>query len=241
MLKARRQGSFVLLVRVLIWLALRRRFQGIYLIGAENLQALGRKQSLVVCANHTNWWDGFVAGLLTAQRLRKRFYVVQEERHLRRYWFFRFAGAFGVDLDAPGKALATVRHAQALLKQPGAAVWIFPQGKLMAPDEPIRVRRGATYIAARAGAAILPCALRYEFRDQENPFIFVAFGRPLPAPAADETLQAELQRLVREAKRFADPDVPLPECALLRSKLSINELWDACVALIRGLLRRRYP
>lgn len=238
MLKARRQGSFVLLVRALIWLALRRRFQGIYLIGAENLKMLGREQSLVACANHTNWWDGFVVGLLTAQRLRKRFYVLQEERHLRRYWFFRFAGAFGVDLDAPRKALAAVRHAQALLKQPRTVVWIFPQGKLIAPEEPIRVRRGATYIAARAGVAILPCALRYEFRDQENPFIFIAFGPPLPAPSTTDALQAELERLVRQAKRFADPDAPLPGCALLRSKLSINELWDACVASIRRLLRR---
>jgi 1-acyl-sn-glycerol-3-phosphate acyltransferase len=238
MLKARRQLSFVLFARVLIWLALRRRFQGIYLIGVENLKELGREQSLVACANHTNWWDGFVAGLLTAQRLRKRFYVVQEERHLRRYRFFRFAGAFGVDLDAPEKVVATVRHAQALLKQPGTVVWIFPQGRLMAPDEPIRVRRGATFIATLAGVAILPCALRYEFRDQENPYVFIAFGQPLPAPVADDTLRAELQRLVQEAKRFADPDVPLPESVLLRSKLSLNELWDAVVARVRRLLHR---
>jgi chlorobactene lauroyltransferase len=238
MLKARRKVSFVLFVRVLIWLALRRRFQGIYLIGAENLKELGREQSLVACANHTNWWDGFVVGLLTAQRLRKRFYVVQEERHLRRYWFFRFAGSFGVDLDAPKKVVATVRHAQALLKKPGTVVWIFPQGRLTAPDQPIHVRRGATLIAALAGVAILPCALRYEFRDQENPFVFIAFGRPLPAPVADDTLRAELQRLVQEAKRFADPDVPLPGGALLRAKLSLNELWDAVVAWVRRLRHR---
>ncbi|MBV8901780.1 MAG: lysophospholipid acyltransferase family protein [Verrucomicrobia bacterium] len=238
MLKARRQVSFVLFVRVLIWLALRRRFQGIYLVGSERLKELGRQQSLVACANHTNWWDGFVVGLLTAQRLRKRFFVLQEERHLRRYWFFRFAGAFGVDLDAPEKVVATVRHAQALLRQPGTAVWIFPQGKLMAPDEPVRVRRGATFIAALAGVAILPCALRYAFRDQENPFVFIAFGRPLPAPVAEGTLQAELERLVQEVKRFADPDVPLPEEALLASKLSINELWDVVVARVRRWLRR---
>jgi 1-acyl-sn-glycerol-3-phosphate acyltransferase len=200
MLKAHRQVLFVLLARAPIWVALRRRFQGIYLTGAENFKELGREQSLMACANHTNWWDGFVVGLLTAQRLRKRFYVAQEERHLRRYWFLRFAGAFGVDLDAPKKAVATVRHAQALLKQPGTVVWIFPQGKLVAPDEPIRVRRGATFIAAQAGVAILPCALRYEFRDQENPFIFIAFGRPLPAPVAENALQAELQRLVQEAR-----------------------------------------
>jgi chlorobactene lauroyltransferase len=238
MLKADRQVSFVLFARVLVWVALRRRFQGIYLIGGENLKELGREQPLVACANHTNWWDGFVVGLLTAQRLRKRFYVVQEERHLRRYWFFRFVGAFGVDLDAPKKAVATVRHAQALLKQPGTVVWIFPQGRLMAPDEPIRVRRGATFIAALAGVAILPCALRYEFRDQENPFVFIAFGRPLPAPAGEDTLRAELQRLVQEAKRFADPDVPLPEDALLPSKRSLNELWDAVVAWLRRSLHR---
>jgi chlorobactene lauroyltransferase len=238
MLKARRLVAFVRLVRVLIRVALRRRFQGIYLIGDENLQELGREQSLVACANHTNWWDGFVAGLLTAQRLRKRFYVVQEERHLRRYWFFRFAGALGVDLDAPGKVVATVRHVEALLKQPGTVVWIFPQGKLTAPDEPIRVRRGATFIAARAGVAILPCALRYEFRDQQNPFIFVAFGRPLPAPAAEGALQAELDHLVQQAKRFADPDVPLPERTLLPYKRSINEHWDAVTAWARRLLHR---
>lgn len=233
MVKTHRQVAFVLFARVLIWMGLRRRFQGIYLIGAENLKKLGRRQSMVACANHTNWWDGFVVGLLTAQRLRKRFHVLQEERHLRRYWFFRFGGAFGVDLDAPAKAVAAVRHAQALLRQPGTVVWIFPQGRLMAPDEPVRVRRGATFIASLAGVAILPCALRYEFRDQENPFVFIAFGRLLPAPVADDTLEAELQQLVQEAKRFADPDVPLPEDALLAAKLSLNEFWDAAMAWVR--------
>lgn len=238
MLKARRHAAFVLLARLLIWVAVRRRFQGVYLIGAENLKELGREQSLVACANHTNWWDGFVMGLLTAQRLRKRFYVVQEERHLRRYWFFRFGGAFGVDLDAPKKVVATVRHAHALLKRPRTVVWIFPQGKLVAPDDPIRVHRGATFIAAQAGVAILPCALRYEFRDQENPFVFIACGRPLPAPATEDALQAELQRLVQEAKRFADPYVPLPEDTLLPYKRSLNERWDAVVAWVGRLLHR---
>jgi hypothetical protein len=43
---------------------------------------------------------------------------------------------------------------------------------------------------------------------------------------------------VQEVKRFADPDVPLPEEALLASKLSINELWDVVVARVRRWLRR---
>jgi chlorobactene lauroyltransferase len=215
--------------------ALRRRFQAIYLVGVIPEPIQVRKLALIGCANHTNWWDGFVVGTLTERCLGKEFYVAQEEKYLRRYWFFRLCGAFGVDLGDPRKTLSAMRHARSLLRSPAALVWFFPQGKLMAPDAPIQVRRGAAFLAASTGAPILPCGLRYEFRDQENPAVFLAMGPLLFPPLGEDRLQAELTRLVEEAKRYADPDVPLPDRCLLRPKRSMNEIFDAFV----GGLRRK--
>ncbi|HEY0789662.1 MAG TPA: hypothetical protein VGD78_01240, partial [Chthoniobacterales bacterium] len=68
----------------LVGWALRRRFRAVYLIGAIPERSQVRKLALIGCANHTNWWDGFVVGTLTERFLGKEFYVAQEEKHLRR-------------------------------------------------------------------------------------------------------------------------------------------------------------
>ena len=46
-------------------------------------------------ANHTTWWDGFLACLVT-ERLGREFQILMEAVHLERYWMFNRVGALRV-------------------------------------------------------------------------------------------------------------------------------------------------
>ncbi len=166
-------------------------------------------------------------------------YLGQEEKHLSRYQFFRSLGAFGINLENPGAALPSLRYALGLLTKPNNVVWMFPQGRLHAPDAPIVVKGGVSFLAEKSGATILPCVFRYEFRAEENPAIIISVGEPLLAGCSSERLTSSLSLLQRESKSFSDPDQPLPSVFLMKPNLSTNERWDNLVTKCKALLVRK--
>ncbi|MBV9392727.1 MAG: lysophospholipid acyltransferase family protein [Verrucomicrobia bacterium] len=239
MLKAQNNRWLGVPISILVRLALRRRFHSVSVKGAGNLSKLDPKQSLIACANHTNWWDGFVAGVFTSKLLGRQIYLGQEEKHLSRYQFFRSLGAFGINLENPGAALPSLRYALLLLTDPKNVVWMFPQGRLHAPDFPIVVKGGVSFLAKKSGATILPCVFRYEFRAEENPAVIISVGEPLPSDCSSERLTSALSLLQRESKSFSNPDEPLPSMFLIKPNLSTNEKWDNLVRIKKTLLVRR--
>jgi 1-acyl-sn-glycerol-3-phosphate acyltransferase len=158
---------------------------------------------LVVAVQHVGWWDPMVLFLLSRSRFDGGHYAMMDEQNLSRYPFFRWLGAFGVERRTRAGVLAATRYALARLDEPGARVWLFPQGELRPADaRPIRCEPGAAWLAARSGARLVPVAIRYEFLDEQRPEAFVSIGAPVAvAPGTDPTealLTAEADRL-REA------------------------------------------
>jgi 1-acyl-sn-glycerol-3-phosphate acyltransferase len=162
-------------------------------------------EPLLVVAQHVGWWDPLVFFHLSRVRFVGKHYVMMEEANLRQFPFFGWLGAFSLDRRARGAALPSVRYALARLREPGARVWIFPQGALQPADfRPLRCEPGAGWLAARTETLAVPVALRYEFLESQRPEIFVSFGTPrtvLPVghpagvdPVAD-MLTAEADRL----------------------------------------------
>src|ERR1700677_3829806 len=105
--------------------------------GLEHLRNLPDDRPVLLFCNHTNWWDGIALILLTRQMPHKSAYCMMEEKQLVHYQFFTRLGAVSVDLESPLQAGASLRYARRLLQDKKSAVWIFPQGKLCRPDEPI--------------------------------------------------------------------------------------------------------
>ena len=211
---------------------MRRRFYGVFIRGLEHLEAARMlKTPLLACTNHSNWWDGFVVGLLAPLMPGRRVYVAQYEKLLERYRPLRWLGAFGLDLD--GSALPGLRQAMKLLRDPRNVVWIFPQGVLIPQWNPIRLKPGAVWLAQRCQVPLLPVVFRYEWMVESRPSIFVQFGKALAPDATSDKLQCVMQALYDEIGKSLEPGAN-PKAGLLTfqplftPKMSMNKLWDWC-------------
>ena len=241
MIPARKLSPFNFVLRRWLTRLLRRRFHNVYIAGANHLRALDKTRAVVGCVNHSNWWDGFVLYVLSHRLLPHDIYLVMEEANLRRYRFFTWMGVFGVDLSGKRAALPGLRYALRLLTEltrnkPPKLVWVFVQGKLLPPAPSVEVKPGATFLAARSGAMLLPLVLRYEWLLESRPSIFVRVGAPLETDTPPATLAKVLAALLAETDRTtALLDLASYE-PLFTPGMSMNKRWDYLMHLC---LRRR--
>jgi chlorobactene lauroyltransferase len=199
--------------------------------------------------NHSNWWDGFICEALVQQSIHQDCYLFMEEKNLKRYRFFTWAGAFGVDRDDGRAALGSLAYAAATLKaQPGRGVFIFPQGT-MTPNErrPLQFYSGVAHLARRIGQVrLVPIALRYEFMQEQRADAFISIGaaRTVANLATPQmrtltndlaaTLTAELDALSADivAERLADFHT------IMRGGGGIDRVFDRAMSRDRRESRR---
>jgi len=170
--------------RLLMQPALSRQFGRVYLYcDPESLRLRDEPQTpILICCTHRSWWDGYMTGELNRALFKRDGYLMMEEVNLARYPFFTWIGVYGVDRDDPRKALASIEYTvQLLTEQPNRAVCIFPQGTITHPDtRPLGIFGGVGHIAKRLGkCAIVPVALRYDFRMDQAPDAFAMVGPPI--------------------------------------------------------------
>lgn len=195
---------------------------------------------LVLCVNHSAWWDGYLCMLLNEVVLHRNAYVMIEEAQLQRYQFMRWAGGFSVNRSDVRSATATLAYAARVLSEDRRAmVIIFPQGEILGNDvRPLRFFSGVGHIArhvvrAAGRCALLPCALRYEFIGEQKPAAFIHTGAPLlldtdgaaraVAAQAADALTRDLDALRDDVTHYRFADFT----PLLTGGYSINRLWDA--------------
>lgn len=122
----------------------------------------------------------------------------------------RWGGA--VPVHGPSSSLSAVRRALQVLRDGGAVV-VFPQGGVRGGDEPIRLHRGAAFVASKAGAPLLPVAISGS--DQVLPpgsylpsmgRVRITFGHLIPACEQDK-LHRDLEdalRLLQDSEGAGD-------------------------------------
>ncbi|MBV9658409.1 MAG: lysophospholipid acyltransferase family protein [Verrucomicrobia bacterium] len=248
MIAARKNSVFNFVIRRALARALRRRFHAVQIAGVEHLRALVPDRPVIGCANHTNWWDGFLLYVLSHRLLPAHdIFLAMEEANLRRYPFFRWMGCFGVDLDAQrsSAALPGVRYAVRLLR--GSAdrlVWLFVQGRLASPRVAVEAKTGALWLARHTGAQLLPLSIRYEWLAESRPTIFVRIGAPF-FPGVDDSAAVLAEKL--NALLAATDDALLrspPElrdyAPLFPPQLSFNKRWDLFLHRLRGGRARNF-
>lgn len=119
------------------------------------LPALPREGGLLVCPNHESYLDPAFVQVVFPRRvvfvMTNDFYRVKSAT-----WFFRLVGAMPV---APGRmAYATMRRAAALLRL-GAAVVVFPEGRLSVDGHLNPFQRGVAMLVRRARVPVVPVAI----------------------------------------------------------------------------------
>lgn len=164
-----------------------RAFERVQVRGLETIEHLLQADgSCLVVANHTSWWDGLLALLVTARLPRTAHgYALMESENLARLPFLGRVGGFGVRRGDAVDAVRALRYASRLLAVPRTMVWVFPQGRERPITErPLGFAGGAAVLARMASAPSVPAALRYELGATERPSCWLSFGAPL-APLAD--------------------------------------------------------
>jgi chlorobactene lauroyltransferase len=207
--------------------------------GLANLRQLPKDRPILLFCNHTNWWDGLIVYLLTRQMPHKAGYCMMEEKQLKHYRFFTWLGAFSVDLSNPLRSAVALRYAQRLLQRNETAIWIFPQGKLCRPSEPIEIKPGTDYLAKNSPHALLvPVAIRYEFFRDDRPNVLIEIGRPFPAIECGEGRIAQECNDVCARVSLAATEQDLTGFdALALPRMTINKRWEWIKLAATGRLR----
>ncbi len=140
-----------------------------------------RALPMIICANHSTWWDGYVA-LLVARQLGVDPYLMMEEAQLRRYFFFSWIGCFSVDRQNARSAMQSLQYAARVLKEKqGRMVWLFPQGEIAPNDyRPLEFFTGAAHLARLTTPSLVyPLAIRIDYLAEQRPNLFISLGEPL--------------------------------------------------------------
>ncbi len=252
MIEARNHPLFEAAFRHYIQDLARKRFHAVRLAGREHLEGWDPGIPTLAYANHSNWWDGFMAFLITHLAEGGRFHVMMEARHLERYRVFTRIGAFGVDRERPRAARESLSHALTLLRQPRSTVWIFPQGVLRPNDvRPLQFYSGASRLALQAREAcgavrLLPVAMRYEFLQEDRPEALLRVGAPRlldgPLSARDLTarMEAEVRDLLEGLRAQVTAEDLLEYHLLVDGGMSINKRLDALKVRLGLLPRERF-
>lgn len=94
-----------------------------------NRTEFSKDQAILLLANHSSWWDGFLMFQINRLYFKKKFYVMITEENYRKVWFLKYLGSFSVKKNSRS-AIETLEYAGKLLNNPDNLVLIFPQGKL---------------------------------------------------------------------------------------------------------------
>ena len=159
---------------------LKKHFYSIQLAGEKNLASIDRSLPVIMYANHSNWWDGFLAYYLTNRVMKKDDYLMMDIEQMKRYSFFKYIGVFSVDREVPAYAIRSVSYAAELLKDSQKFLWIFPQGDMVPQDRrPLKFFSGITKIAEKTGkVTLVPVCFRFEYLMEQRPEVFISIGKP---------------------------------------------------------------
>lgn len=238
------------------WLT-RSHLASVWVRGHEQLKGLPADAPLIFTPNHSGWWDGILAFVLNDVLLERDFFIMMEDRQLRKYQFFAWAGAFSIRRQHVRSAGQTLRYVEELLSSPGRALWLFPQG-VMVPEgrRPLRFEGGVGHLAKRLQEArIIPVTMTYMIRSNPRSEAFISLGRPLcleelPAQSPDDAsstvsafvhtleqrVQSQLDTLKQDLTQCPLEQVPSGFECLLEGRRGVAETWDRVRASL-GLLR----
>ncbi|GCE05521.1 lysophospholipid acyltransferase family protein [Dictyobacter aurantiacus] len=250
MIPARKFTPGEQLVWLLIRTSLRGHFDRIFFRMQEPLTEEQRRLPIIICANHSSWWDGYVAALVE-RHLKLDGYLMMEEAQLKRYFFFRWVGCFSVDRHNARSAMQSVNYAGKLLKQRrGRMVWLFPQGEISPNDyRPLTFFSGAAHIARLAAPALVyPAAIRIEYLAEQRPDLYISLGEPLKIGEAELQTRGFLkhytaclqEKVAAELDQLRDDVIHSNYSGftqIMHGRASTNRLFDA--ALLRKQIQHQ--
>jgi 1-acyl-sn-glycerol-3-phosphate acyltransferase len=148
---------------------------------------------LLLVANHTSWWDGFlVRDVHLALRRTAPMYTVMNRAELERLPFFRLLGAVPLEVGSSSSLLRLLRCLRTAVRaRPYSSVVYFPQGRIWpAWKRPLGFLGGVELVTrALAPCCILPIGIHIESLNHARPTAFVSVGPVISYPEQQATSQ----------------------------------------------------
>ncbi len=215
---------------------MQRHFHAIHLQGKVPEVYQDGVTPLLVCLNHSSWWDLLMGAW--AEQLITGFesYAAMDAIQLQRYPMFRRMGVIGVDRTSLAGARAFLQQTTCLLHRQPRALWITPQGTMQnLYQRPLRFQPGAARLAFNLNRCSVLClAIHYEFWNERLPEAFLAFGEPevavLTAPKEEkqfaEHTEKKLEALLNQLQQAAAQRDAALFTPLLRGGAGVAPLYD---------------
>ncbi len=166
------------------------------------------ERTILVCANHVSWWDGFLVREIH-RRLRPEavLSVVMLERELARRPYLGRLGAMGFRPESPGSFRGLLRRLESLSRQrPAPLVAFFPQGRIFPSHRrPLGFQAGVRLVwEALEPTFVLPLGIHIEPGNTVSPTAFVSAGEPVDPRAEGLGVEGLESRVQDELDRLLD-------------------------------------
>ncbi len=158
---------------------LKKKFSHFYSV--DKIEFPNSQSSFVLTPNHFSWWDGFFADFVLRKETNHNLKIMMLEDQLKKYWFFKYLGAFSIDLEKKISIKESIQYSQKLLNDVGNALVIYPQGKYEPYDKnPLEVKEGIKLIVNNNPTTLIyPLAFKIEFSEEQKPFIAFRIAAPI--------------------------------------------------------------
>jgi 1-acyl-sn-glycerol-3-phosphate acyltransferase len=127
-------------------------------VGSERIPEKG---GLILCPNHASFLDPWFVGYALLERSWRN--LIDDDWYDRNPLFRAFFRAWGTIPTSTGRPEVTVGRVVDAVGG-GAAVIVYPEGRISHDGTLGRGRRGVSLIAAATGAPVIPCGIRGNFR-----------------------------------------------------------------------------
>jgi 1-acyl-sn-glycerol-3-phosphate acyltransferase len=190
---------------------------------------------LLLVLNHPGWWDPMIGVVLADLFPSYTHYAAIDSEMLKKYRTFNKLGFFGVDQSSLRGAAQFLRTGEAILAEPGRAVWVTAQGEFAdVRQRPLNLRAGVGHLAARVNTGrVVPIALEYAFWTESKPEALVRIGQPLalgekkPAKSWLADIELSLTESLDVLNTEAQRREPALFSELLSGSVGVGGIYDA--------------
>lgn len=129
-----------------------------------------------------------------------------EDKQLSRYPFFRRLGVFSIDLSSARSSMQSLRYAIRSMNRPNAALYIYPQGKIVPfAMSDLEFKKGIGWLAKKLPQTdLVPAGIYIHTKESDKPRLEIMIGsaisvsRRKSADDINQKLEKELSNLLRE-------------------------------------------
>jgi len=182
----------------------RKHFSHFYLVG--DFPDVPDGVSVTFTPNHFSWWDGFLIQKIQREFLpRKQFHILMLANQLKVYKFFKWMGAYGIDLDDTKSIIKTVKYTRELLSNSANLTVIYPQGEIRPYDErPVEMKGGISRFVGGLGdrSVVIPVAFKAQYEEVKLPALYCSVGEPLSAGTVEKNFGLFQEKFVANLEKL---------------------------------------